>query len=695
VHSTPTARALRRLRWPVVALWVLAFLALGSLAGSLHKITNDTASAYLPSSAQSTRVALLQEAMQHGPDHPQSDSVAVVFSRAARVGGADISAAAAARSAVVGLVGHVRGLKSPAPVQHSGDGRAAFFVASIVAPSHSVSGVDRTAVDAIRRVVTATARPAGAGLDVFLTGQAALNADSGGGGQGELLITAVAIVGAILLIVYRSPLLWLLPLTSAFAAIVVAEAAAHGLASAGLTVSSLSTAILTVLVFGAASDYALLLIHRYREELYRHAAAEDAMAAALRHTVPTLLASAATVIGAMLTLLAAHSASLHGLGPIGAVAVVSALLAQTTFLPAVLLVAGRRAFWPRAVRDGDSRGADSRLWTRIGEDVARRRVPVALAAVTLLIAACAGLVALHIDNNPLDNLKGNPESVVGARLLANHSGPGIIAPLVVLVPPSHAIAAGAAARHTANVASVSSIGPVDGYAGYSATLSVDPYSPQGYAAVDELRHRLADEAPGSLVGGPSAIQHDITRAARRDTLVLMPLVLVVILLVVTLLLRAIIAPLVLVATTALSFAASFALANLLWRYALGYAGIQSELPLYIFIFLVALGVDYNIFLSARIREEARALGTYHGTVRALAMTGGVITAAGIVLAATFAALAQKPAVSTTEVGIAVALGELIDTLLVRTVLVPAALLSIGDRVWWPRLRLRVGSGARR
>jgi RND superfamily putative drug exporter len=406
------------------------------------------------------------------------------------------------------------------------------------------------------------------------------------------------------------------------------------------------------------------------------------MAAALRRTLPTLLASAATVTCAMVCLLVAQSASLHGLGPVGAFSIVAALLAQTTFLPALLLVLGRAAFWPVAPRPGQSGREQSRLWSAIGARVARRPAPVALTAVVLLGAASAGLAALHFDNDPLAGVKGSPGSVTGAQVLTEHFPAGILAPIDLLAPPAQASAAEAAAHSLSNVSSVTKVAPVEGYTHYSIVLSVQPYGQAGYNAVTTLRQNLERSAPAALVGGGPAIQYDTTQAAARDTLLIVPLVLVVIVIVIGLLLRAIVAPLVLVATTALSFAASFGLSTLVWR-ALGYHGIQAQLPLYIFIFLVALGVDYNIFLSARIREEARHLGIRQGTLRGLGVTGGVITAAGIVLAATFGALAQLPSVPITEVGIAVALGVLLDTLLVRTVLVPAALLTIGERVWWP------------
>jgi RND superfamily putative drug exporter len=406
-----------------------------------------------------------------------------------------------------------------------------------------------------------------------------------------------------------------------------------------------------------------------------------------------LLASAGTVTCAMICLLAAQSAALHGLGPVGAVSIVTALLAQTTLLPALLLVAGRAAFWPRIPRHLQPGREDSRFWSGIGVRIARRPAPVFLAAVVLLCAAAAGLAVLHIDNDPVAEVKGHPGSVTGAQLLSEHYGAGVNAPLTILAPPREAGAAVAAARAMPDVAAVSPGAQVHGYASYSVILSVPPYSASGYAAVGNLRTRLGVDAPGSLVGGAPAIQDDITQAANRDALLLIPLVLVVIGVIIALLLRALVAPLALIAATALSFAAAFGLSSLLWRYGFGYSGIEAQLPLYIFIFLVALGVDYSIFMSARIREEARQIGTRPGILRGLGVTGGVITAAGIVMAGTFAALAQLPDVSVAEVGIAVALGVLLDTLLVRTVLVPASLLIIGERAWWPMPVLKSGANS--
>jgi RND superfamily putative drug exporter len=675
-------RVLRRLRWPVLIVWLLAIVVLDPLAGGLSKVTDDTAAAYLPPTAQSTRVAEMQENAQNAPGRPETDALSVIFVRPSGLTPGDLAAVASARAAVNGLVGRVQGLTAAGPAARSSDGQADEFTAHVTAPTLNLDSVETTAVKAVRQTVQGPPYSTD-GLQIEVGGSAASNADSGGSSQSRLLLTALLIVALILLLVYRSPVLWLLPLVGAVGAIVLAQAAAHGLASAGLTVSSLSTAILIVLVFGAASDYALLLTHRYRDELRHHAAAEDAMAVALRTTLPTLAASAATVTGAMLCLLAAESASLHGLGPVGAVAIVSALLAQTTLLPALLLVCGRAAFWPRVPRHGQAGREESRLWSGIGARVAKHPGRIALCAVVLLGAACVGLVSLRADNNPLDNLKGDPGSVVAAQLYSQHYGAGTVAPLVVLAPQGEAAAAASTVRAAPGISAVSQGAAVGDYADLSVTMSVPSYSSAGYPVISGLRDRLGQAAPGSLVGGAPAIQYDGAQAANRDAAVLIPLVLVVILVVIALLLQAVLAPLLLVLTTALSFAASFGLSSLLWRYGFGYGGIQSVLPLYIIIFLVALGVDYNIFLSARVREEAKRTGTRAGTLRGLGVTGGVITAAGIVLAATFAALAQRPVVDLTEVGTSVALGVLLDTLLVRTVLVPALLLTIGDRVWWP------------
>jgi len=679
------ARTLRLLHWPVMIAWLSGLVFLFPIANALSGATNDSNAANLPASAPSTRVIdlLLQQASQRGPGQPQTDTAFVVFARSQGLTAADMTAITSARTAAGQLTKQTQRLSAPSPVQRSADGQAAYFYVNITAPASSQGSADTDGVRAIRAAVSGPAGLAGDGLQVEVTGSAAITADTGTPSITELELTAVVIVALVFFVVYRSVLLWFFPLLGAVAAIIAAQASAHGLANAGLTVSSLSASILIVLVFGASSDYALLLVHRYREELSRHSLPEDAMALTLRRTLPTLVASSATVTAAMICLLAAQSASLHGLGPVGAVGIASALLAQTTFLPALLLVLGPAAFWPRVPRAGQRAAGESRLWSSIGTRVARHPVRTALAAVLLLGAAGVGLVALRIDNSNLSQVKGNPGSVAGAQLVDAHFPAGLLDPLMILAPPGQARPAVATARATPGVAEIEPQSPVEGYTSYLVLTSATPYGAAGQAVIVGLRQRLGQEAPGALLGGDPAVQYDIAQASRHDALVLIPLILLVILVIIVLLLRAVVAPLVLVLTSALSFAASFGLSDLLWRYGLGYPGIESQVPIYIFVFLVALGVDYNIFLTARIREESRQLGIRRSTLRGLSVTGGVITAAGIVLAGTFAALIPQPTVYLTEVGTAVAIGVLLDTLLVRTVLVPAALLTIGERAWWP------------
>jgi putative drug exporter of the RND superfamily len=668
---------LRRLRWPVLLAWVLLVLFLSHASSGLSQAVNNGTQAFLPASAASTRVAELEQ----GTSGAVSDQATVVMVRpgGSVLGTSGLTAAASARAAVARL--RVAGLTAPGSLIPSRDGKAAQFTVSVTSTTKTASQRDTAAVTAVRGAVAGPA--ATGGLQAEVTGTAATSADSGGAGNSTtLLLRALLILAVILLLVYRSPVLFLLPLIGSLGAVTAAKAAAHGLANAGLTVSTLSSSILVVLVLGAASDYALLLIHRYRDELRHHESREDAMAQALRKVMPTLLASAGTITAGMVCLLAAQSASLHGLGPIGAVGIVCALIAQVTLLPALLLVCGRWVFWPQIPRSGRPGREDSRVWSWVGRRTSRRPVWTTAISVLLLGAACAGLAVFYINNDPISSVKTTTGSAIGEQLLIEHYPIGDIGPVTILAPPAQAQAAGLAASHSANVASVSPGAPVAGYDSGTVILSVSPYSTAGGNAIRILRQNLARAAPGALVGGGPAIQYDISQAAHRDTLLLIPLVLLVILIIIGVLLRAIVAPLVLVVTTALSFGASFGLASLAWR-GLGFTGTEAQLPLYIFIFLVALGVDYNIFLSARIREESRRDGIRDGTLRGLAVTGGVITAAGLVMAGTFLVLAVLPSVLVAEVGIAVVIGLLVDTLLVRTILVPASFILIGEHVWWP------------
>jgi RND superfamily putative drug exporter len=499
----------------------------------------------------------------------------------------------------------------------------------------------------------------------------------------------------LLLLIYRSPVLWLLPMLAVTGGLFTAQAAITLLARAGaLTVTDLSAGILNVLVFGAATDYALLLIARYRDELHTTSDHRQALAAAVRAATPAIAASGATVIAAMLCLLAATINSNRGLGPVAALGIAGGLLASLTLLPALLAVTGRRVFWPRTPHTDAAAGnvagtaghlaapkPSSGMWVGLGTLIARRPRLVWVLTALVLAAGSVGLVDARLGLPQDGAFRGAAPTVVGQRLLDAHFPPGASAPALILTDTTASGAVQRAATATPGVVAVTPAERSGSRTLLRATLADEPDSAAAEQSVTALRDRLAG-VPGAraLVGGTTAVRLDSARGAAHDRAVVMPLVLAVVLLV--LLLRAVVAPLVLLATVVLSYAAALGVSVALFR-ALGLAGTDPSVPLYAFLFLVALGVDYNIFLMTRIREETLQHGTRAGTLRGLALTGGVITSAGLVLAATFTTLTVLPLVVLTETGLAVALGVLLDTLLVRSLLVPALTLDLGRRTWWP------------
>lgn len=489
----------------------------------------------------------------------------------------------------------------------------------------------------------------------------------------------------LLVLIYRSPIFWVLPLLSVFFAEGLVRGIGTLLAEAGVVVNGQTGGILLVLVFGAGTDYALLLTARYREELRRHADRHDAMRIALRTAGPAIVASAATVVSALLVLGLAEVNSTAGLGPVGAMGVAVAALAMLTILPALLLVGGRRAFWPFVPRLGDEDGAARGAWARLGSLVARgpRRVWV---GTTLVLGAMAlGTLAYDPSLTSSQAFRGSVESVEGQRLLESSFPAGASAPTVVLVTdPGRAAVVRSAVAKAPEVASVGSIETGPAGAQFSATLTRDPYGTEAFADISSLRERLRAVAGDAvLVGGPTAEEADLRAATSRDTKLLVPLVLAVVLAILVLLLRAITAPLMLMATVVLSFFAALGFSVVVFDRVFGFPGQDPGYPLFAFIFLVALGVDYNIFLMARVREEALRTPTRKAVLRGLAVTGGVITSAGVVLAGTFAVLGVLPLVALTQIGFTVAFGVLLDAAIVRSILVPALTLDLGERTWWP------------
>jgi RND superfamily putative drug exporter len=517
-------------------------------------------------------------------------------------------------------------------------------------------------------------------------GQAADSAAAFAGIDGKLLYSTVIVVVVILLLTYRSPLLWLLPVMSAGVALTVAQAVIYLLAkNAGLTVNGQSAGILTVLVFGAGTDYALLLVARYREELHRHEDRHEAMAVALHRAAPAIIASALTVILGMLCLVVADMNSTAGLGPVAAIGIGVGLLVMLTLLPAFLVIFGRWIFWPRRPMYDTLEPSASGFWARVGARIAPR--PRLVWVVTAGVLAVFSLGILQLNAHGLatkDAYTKDFDSVTGQQVLVDHGLADTSTPIQVVANADQAQAVGRAMQGIDGLGQASPPIVKGGVALLQAPLDSDPTSKAAFATVDDVRTAV-HQVPGAhaLVGGGSAINADIEKASLKDDRLIIPLVLVVVMLVLMVLLRALVSPLLLIATVVLSFGASLGISSLIFRNVFGFAGADASLPLFVFVFLVALGIDYNIFLMTRVREETPQHGTRRASLIALGATGGVITSAGLVLAATFSVLATLPLVAFAEIGFAVALGVLLDTLIVRSVLVTAINLDVGSKIWWP------------
>jgi RND superfamily putative drug exporter len=664
-------------KWLILGFWLVVFVLALSPAGKLTGAQENDAVSWLPGDAESTSVLRDSAAFQSSDEIP----AVVVYERTSGATSGDIAAVAAQMKQFADIDGVQRDPVGPIP---SEDGRALQVLVPIDAGSGGWEALG-TAVDEIRALTD----HGPTGLSVHITGPGGFAADSSeafAGIDGKLLYSAVGVVVVILLLTYRSPLLWMLPVFSAVVSLIVAQAAVYFLATkADLTVNAQSAGILTVLVFGAGTDYALLLVARYREELRRHEDRHEAMAFALHRSGPAIFASGSTVIAGMLCLLFASMNSTQGLGPVAAVGVAVALLVMLTLLPALLVIMGRWFFWPVRPSYGSADHTETGVWARVGRRIARapRRTWVVTALV--LVIASFGLFQLDADGlQNKDSFYGTPDSVVGEEVLARHFPAGSGQPVVVIAAKDAAGAVRTAFAGTDGIEGVSDPVYKGDLAFLQGTLSDPPDSQAAKDTVDRVRTTVhAVPRGGAEVGGGTAIALDTLRASSSDTRVIIPVVLMVVFLILMLLLRAFVAPLVLVGTVVLSFGAALGISALIFRHLFHFAGADSSLPLFVFVFLVALGIDYNIFLMTRVHEEAKVVGTRTGALVGLAATGGVITSAGLVLAGTFAVLGTLPVVSFAEIGIAVALGVLLDTIIVRAVLVTALNLDLGPRMWWP------------
>lgn len=700
------------LRWTIVTLMVVAWLAASGIGGPyfgrLAEVQSQSNADFLPASAESTRALELQSAFasETGPpaiiviesDTPLDDTTVALLR---------------ARVATLADLEGVSGLSPLIPTAIDGRGsppRALQAFAAIDGTPDAVVAAMRSGLDGLPT-----------GVRAYVTGPAGFLADlvaAFGAIDGILLVVTILAVLVILLAVYRSPVLPLVVLLSAVGALTVAVVAVFFMAQAGwITLNGQAQGILFILVIGAATDYALLMVSRFREALRDHDRVLDAIRVAWRGAFEPILASGGTVVLGVLTLLASDLNSNRSLGPVAASGIVWAMLASLTFLPAMLALLGRGAFWPFAPgyepRSGASAREPSRRgpWARVAGLVERRPRVIWVATAAVLLTAASFAPRFAADGVPQTAfVLGETESVAGLEVLADFFPAGTGDPTIVigsatLLEPLRAAVEGVAGVDSVSVRSAGFGGGPPGSAPppplvvevdgrelveLQATLAFAPDSDAAIDVVRSLRQAVREVDPHAVVGGTTATDLDTRTTARADLVTIIPLVLIVITLSLMLLLRSVLAPLLLITTTALSYLSTIGISGLVFEHVFGFPGADPVVPLFAFVFLVALGIDYNIFLTSRIREEALTLGTRPAVLVGLRVTGGVITSAGIVLAATFAALAVIPLLFLVQIAFIVAFGVLMDALVVRSLLVPGLLYDIGPRVWWPSRLSREG-----
>ncbi|MDI2125017.1 MMPL family transporter [Yinghuangia seranimata] len=683
VRPNPTDRTQRPTRsagaravgWLVLLAWIVLTAVAVPLAGKLSSVERNDDTVELPRGAESTEVTALAGRF---PDGDIRDGV-VVYVR-------DTGLTAADRAKVdadILFFATVAARPLPAP-KASDDGRAL----AVVVPLNKDTSTLADRAEQVRDHANDHLPP---GLQARLTGPAGNSLDAADArestGHALTLITIVVVAG-LLLFTYRSALLWLLPLLGVGVAFLTTRAVSYILAKTiGMTVGGGNEMVVTALLFGIGTDYAMLLLARYREELYVHADRHQAMRTALRRAVPAIAASAATVSVGLLCLTTADMGFNHTLGVGGAIAVGCGFLVMTTLFPAVLVLLGRWVFWPNIPRAGASPSRRAtRRWDALGRRIARRPRTVWVASALVLAALALGGLGVQTGLDDRDAVVGNPGSIAGQNLLAAHFPAGQARPAEVVANAAQGPAVASALRAVHGVADVTAPqASTDGtLVKIRVVLADRPDSDAAKDTVDRVRaavHAVPDAH--AMVGGPTAAAQAKDAAQDHDRRLVIPLVLVVILVILVLLLRSLVAPVLLMLTVLLSYFAALGVSWQLFQHVLGFPAMDAQVGLMGFLFLVALGVDYNIFLVHRIREEADRHGHHRGVLLGLTGTGGVITSAGAVLAATFAALTSAPQVALIEIGLVVAVGVLIDTFLVRSVLVPALALDAGPRIWWP------------
>lgn len=674
---------IRRLTWLAVLVVVVSGGLLGLLSGGDAASQSPVA---VPSDAESARADALRADFPGGDQAP----AILVVTRAdgGDLGMADVDATADARHRMTDAPGP--------PLMVSDDGKAAVVTVPLKA---DLSGFGLN--DAVKNLRAAAADGLPPGLKAEITGGPAFGADianSFAGANITLLAVTATVVALLLIVTYRSPVLWLVPLlVIAFAdrvGSVVGTAVASGL---GLSPDGSTSGITSVLVFGAGTNYALLLISRYREELGRPVderpddaqagpTHREALVVAVRAAAPAIVASNATVVLALLTLLFASAPSNRSLGVQAASGLVVAAIFVLIVLPPLLALCGKRLFWPFIPKAGATPLTESGVWHRIADAVARKPARVAVASLAGLAVLASALLATPIGLTQTEQFRVQAESVTGYQTLAAHFPSGLTDPTRVIASTAKSGAVQRAITDTPGVVSATPAGQSStGLSQWSVVINAEPASDEAFKTIDALRDSVHTADRTALVGGSDAQATDIASAAQRDRLVVIPAILAVVLAVLYLLLRSALAPLVLVGVTVLSALAALGLGGWASVHVFGFPALDNSTPLFAFLFLVALGVDYTIFLVTRAREETPEFGTRQGIVRAVSATGAVITSAGVVLAAVFCVLGVLPLIVLTQLGIIVGLGILLDTFLVRTVIIPALFTLIGPRIWWPGL----------
>ncbi|WP_420000349.1 MMPL family transporter [Streptomyces boninensis] len=641
-------------------------------AGKFGDAEENRAVDYLPSNADSTQVAKVQDQLPGG----ETTDLVLVYHRAEGLTAADRATAAEQVGKVAGahdLTAKPRGVPSK-------DGSTLMYPVASNEP-----GIDEEKRNDFVADIRDTVRDEG-GLSADVGGPGAFQADQGkvfDSLDGPLLYTTVAVVAVLLILIYRSPILWLIPLVAAGVANMISMAAAYGAHEwFGTTISGQTGGIMTILVFGAGTDYALLLVSRYREELRRIERPYDAMLAALRGCGPAVLASSGTVAAGLFCLLAADLNSSRGMGPMGAIGVLSALVAMMTLLPALLVVVGRKAFWPLIPAYGSEPKQRRSLFAAMGSSAGRRPLAVLAGGAVLLGALALGSLNMPGSLKDGDVFTDKPESIAATETLAAAYPDRSSQPIAVIAPTGKADQAVAKAESVKGVESVQRGRSGGGWTEIAVTAKDAPETAGETATIHALRAGLDSE--GAHVGGPSAQVLDLEDTNARDTKIVVPLVLVSVLLILIALLRSLVAPLILVAAVVAVWGAALGIGGLVFGPVFGFEGVDPSLPLLSFVFLVALGVDYGIFLMHRMRENGLAgADPVTAALSALRTTGGVIASAGLVLAATFSVLMNMPMVFLVEMGFVIAVGVLLDTFLVRTYLVTSASVLLRRKVWWP------------